>query len=521
MESDSSESPGQRKEARVADTKDLAMILKAGIPIIAVESTDERRVLSLLLQLAMEQGLAFNEWRVTSGLTPGGLARGSHGYAGAANGRSNGHAVDDALLAEPEAVLRHIATRPGPALYALCDFHPYLTGEPRLIRYLKDAALDAEHLRNTVVLVSHAVTIPPEVGRLTAKFSLRLPSDEELFGMVRAQAREWAEINQGSKVRTDQQTLDRLVANLRGVSHADARVLIRHAVFGDGAITESDIPEVNRLKFELLDAEGVLRFEYDTEELANVAGLDRLKAWLGLRQRAFLEARADRPKGVMLLGVQGGGKSLAARAIAGYWGLPLLRLDFGTLYNKYYGETERNLRNSLRQAEMMAPCVLWMDEIEKGVATGDSDNATPQRVLSTLLTWMAENPKPVFIVATANDITALPPELLRKGRLDELFFVDLPDHATRQEIFRIHLGRRDLAPEDFDLTALADATDGYTGAEIEQAIVSARYLADAGGTAVADADLLRAIDQTHPLSVTHAEHITALRAWARDRTVPA
>jgi SpoVK/Ycf46/Vps4 family AAA+-type ATPase len=302
-------------------------------------------------------------------------------------------------------------------------------------------------------------------------------------------------------------------------------VLIRHAVCDDGAITESDIPEVNRLKFELMGSEGVLRFEYDTEPLASVAGLDNLKAWLALRRQAFVAEQADRPRGVLLLGVQGGGKSLAARAIAGFWGIPLLRLDFGTLYNKYFGETERNLRNSLRQAELMSPCVLWMDEVEKGVATGGSDNATSKRVLSTLLTWMAENTKPVFIVATANDIAELPPELVRKGRLDEVFFVDLPEAPAREEIFRIHLAKRGLDPERFDLSALAAAAAGFTGAEIEQAIVSARYLAgsrsDSGASAVAEADVLSAVNRTFPISVLRAENIDALRHWARDRTVPA
>jgi hypothetical protein len=490
----------------VADTKDLAMILTARIPIIAIESPDERRVLSLLLRLAMQHGQSFYEWRVTRGLEAGGIGRITPG---------------DASLAEPEAVLAHIAATPGPALYALCDFHPYLRNEPKHIRFLKDVALDAERLGNTVVLVSHAVEVPPELGRLTAKLNLRMPTDEELLAMIRAQAREWSERHQGEKVRTDQRTLDRLVANLRGVSHADAQVLIRHAIFSDGAITESDIPEVNRLKFELLDSEGVLRFEYDTEDLAAVGGFPNLKAWLALRQGAFLEAGSDRPRGLLLLGVQGGGKSLAARAIAGFWGIPLLRLDFGTLYNKYFGETERNLRNSLRQAELMAPCVLWMDEIEKGVATGQSDNATSRRVLSTLLTWMAENRKPVFIVATANDVADLPPELMRKGRLDETFFVDLPDAGSRQDILRIHLGKRGIAVDAIDLPALAQATEGFTGAEIEECIVSARYLASSRGTAVGTNDLLAAVSRTHPLSVVRAEDIQALRSWATERTVPA
>ncbi len=499
----------------MAESKDLALILGAGIPIVAIESTDERRVLELLLRLAMSSGRSFYEWRVTRGLSLGGF--------GDAPPR-------DRELTDPEALLAHIAATPGPALYALCDFHPYLEGEPRHIRYLKDIALDHESAGNTVVLVSHALRVPPEIGRLTAKFDLHLPSDDELVAMVRAEAKRWSEQHEGRKVRTDQQTLDRLVANLRGVSHADAKVLIRHAVFDDGAITETDIPALNRLKFELMDSEGVLHFEYDTEALANVAGLDNLKSWLALRRDALLAAAAessgDRPRGVMLLGVQGGGKSLAARAIAGFWGVPLLRLDFGTLYNKYFGETERNLRNSLTQAELMAPCVLWMDEIEKGIATGGSDNATSKRVLSTLLTWMAENHKPVFIVATANDIADLPPELLRKGRLDETFFVDLPDTASRREIFRIHLDRRGLNPEHFDLAALAEAADGFTGAEIEEAIVSARYLAGARardgepGT-VTEADVVAAVNRTFPMSVVRAESIAALRTWARDRTVPA
>jgi SpoVK/Ycf46/Vps4 family AAA+-type ATPase len=490
----------------VADTKDLSLILDAKIPIVVVESHDERRVLALLLRFAMQRQLTFYEWRVTRGLHLGGF------------GTDVGN---NEALKDPQALLDHIAAHEGPALYVLCDFHPYLVGEPTVIRYLKDIALDHDRLGNTVVLLSHALAVPAELGRLTAKFDLRLPSDEELMALIRAQAKDWAEQHQGRKVRTDNKTLSRLIANLRGVSHADAQVLIRHAIFADGAITESDIPEVNRLKFELLDSEGVLRFEYDTEDFGAVAGLDNLKSWLGLRKEAFLQHTKDHPKGVMLLGVQGGGKSLAAKAVAGYWGIPLLRLDFGTLYNKFFGETERNLRNSLKQAELMAPCVLWMDEIEKGLATGQSDNATSKRVLSTLLTWMAENDEPVFIVATSNDISELPPELVRKGRLDEVFFVDLPNANVRGDIFRIHLEKRGIGPAGFDVSALAEASEGFTGAEIEEAIVSARYLASSRGEVIGQADLLAALNRTYPMSIMRAESIAGLRAWADGRTVKA
>ena len=339
---------------------------------------------------------------------------------------------------------------------------------------------------------------------------------------MRDQAQEWARLHKGRKVTTDNKTLNKLIANLRGVTHSDAQVLIRHAVFADGVISDSDIPDINKLKFELLDAEGVLHYEYDTESFANVAGLDNLKGWLRLREQELLKPGGkDRPKGVLLLGVQGSGKSLAAKSVAGLFGVPLLRLDFGTLYNKYFGETERNLRNSLRQAELMAPCVLWLDEIEKGIATGDSDNATSKRVLATMLTWMAENKKPVFIVATSNDITQLPPELVRKGRMDEIFFVDLPDLPTRKEIFRIHLTKRDLDSSTFDLDRLAHRSDGFTGAEIEEAIVSARYLSASHQATVTTDDVLAAIDRTYPMSVLRADSVQALRAWANGRTVPA
>jgi AAA+ superfamily predicted ATPase len=489
----------------MADTRDLGKLFDARIPIIAIESPDEPRVLGLLLNLAIARGLAFSQWTVTGGLRRGGI-----------EGPST-----TPELREPEALLQHIAATNGPGLYALCDFHPWLD-EPTNLRFLKDIALDFDRLGNCIVLVSHRLTIPPEIGRLCASFELRLPSDEELMAMIRREAQEWARLHKGAKVSTDQATLKRLLSNVRGVSHSDARILLRHAIFDDGAITASDLPEMNRLKFELLDSEGVLHFEYDTATFTDVAGLGNLKSWLELRRSAFLDqGTADRPRGVLLCGVQGGGKSLAARAVAGFWGLPLLRLDFGALYNKFFGETERNLRNSLKQAELMSPCVLWMDEIEKGLATGSSDNATSRRVLGTLLTWMAEKRRAVFIVATSNDLTELPPELMRKGRLDEVFFVDLSDAAMRTDILTIHLGKRDLAPADYNLAELADATEGFTGAEIEEAIVSARYLAAANRESVRQDDLLAAVHRTYPISVLRAESIASLRAWAANRTVPA
>ncbi|MET0892827.1 MAG: AAA family ATPase, partial [Pseudoxanthomonas sp.] len=281
-----------------------------------------------------------------------------------------------------------------------------------------------------------------------------------------------------------------------------------------------------------LNRSGHLHYEYDTARFADVAGAKRLKRWIEQRREVFVTGTAppalDTPKGMLLLGVQGCGKSMLAKATAGGFGVPLLRLDFGTLYDKYHGETEKNLRSALASAEQLAPCVLWIDEIEKGLAggSGDGDGGVSRRVLGYLLTWMAERKNQaasggVFLVATANQVSELPPELLRKGRFDEIFFVDLPDGDARVEVLRLHLSRRQLRPEDFALPALAAAANGFSGAEIEQAVVAALYTAHAEKKPL-DTDLLmQEIRAARPLSVIMAEQVSALRAWAGERTVPA
>jgi hypothetical protein len=456
----------------MSDAGDLAMLIASEVPIVVIESHDERRVLALLAEIALREGMTVMEWTAVRGLERGALERRPP--------------KERPETAEPERALVEAAHRPGPALWVFCDLHPFLKDDPRLVRLMREVALDFPALRNTLVLVSHRLTLPPELARLSARFELRLPDDATLMAIVREQAEAWAKANRGARVRTDRGTLDALIANLRGVTEADARMLIRHAIFTDGAITDSDLPEVNRLKFELLDAEGVLHFEYDAPDLSALAGLAGLKRWLETR-RGLLTGTVtdvDRPRGLMLLGVQGGGKSLAARCIAGEMGLPLLRLDFGNLYNKFVGETERNLRESLAQAD-------------------------------------AEQRAPVFVVATANDIRALPPELLRKGRLDEIFFVDLPGALARRDILDLHLRAREIDPSEIDLDGLAAAAEGFTGAELEAAVVSARYRAAGEGGSMDTAALHEAIASAVPLSVTMAEQIAALRAWAKERTVPA
>ncbi|MFC6671439.1 AAA family ATPase [Marinobacterium aestuariivivens] len=316
-----------------------------------------------------------------------------------------------------------------------------------------------------------------------------------------------------------------LVRNLAGLGRLDARRLARNAIQDDGAITDSDLPAVMEAKYRLLSREGVLQYEYETVEPDQVAGFSRMKQWLGTRRPFFLgEAKTPGgalPRGLLLLGVQGCGKSLAARSVAGAWGVPLLRFDAGALYDKFIGESERHLRDALATAEVMAPCVLWIDEIEKGLSTGDGDQGTSKRLLGTLLTWMSEQRRAVFLVATANDISALPPELVRKGRFDEVFFVDLPGPSAREAALRIHLSRHDADPDRFDLAGLVARSEGFSGAEIEQAVVSAYYAAHAGGAGLCDAGLLAELEATRPLSVLMAEPVAQLRHWAQERAVPA
>ena len=492
------------------DFQDLCLLVRSRVPIIVLETHDESRALEMLTRLAVKLTLPLFNWSVTEGLQQLGFGAGMPG--------------GEADLMEPEPMLASVKKRREPGLYVLCDMHPWLK-EPRVVRLLKDVALRYRESGHTVVLLSHRIDIPPELARLTARVEMSLPDEEEIMAIVREEARHWQEENNGRRVKTDSRTLAQLVRSLRGLTHADCRRLIRSAIFDGGSIADSDIPDMNRAKFELMNLDGVLSFEYRTRQFADVAGMRNLRAWLDKRREAVSGMAAspglDSPKGVLLLGVQGAGKSLTARAVAGAWGMPLLRLDMAALYNKFIGETERNLRQSLRSAELMAPCVLWMDEIEKGLAGGDTDEGTSRRVLGSLLTWMAEQRDGVFIVATANDVTSLPPELLRKGRFDEIFFVDLPDADTRAEAFRIHLRRRGVDAASMDVAALAQLSEGYSGAEIEQVVVGALYRAAADKAPLDSAHLTTEIRATVPLSVTMAENIDALRAWAEGRTVPA
>ena len=489
---------------------DLEVILRSRTPIVIIESREEARMLEMLQSITISAAtLSYQplfRWTVTDGLQRLDIAL-----------------EPQPLNSEPTEVLKHIRAVSKPGTYVLLDFHPFLEN-PLHIRLLKDICIRYREIPRQIVLISHTIKLPDELESFSARFEMALPSEDERRKIIQGVADEWAREHPGSRVQADSKAYELLIRNLAGLTYSDTTQLARNAIYVDGAITKSDLPGVMQAKYELLNSGGALQFEYETAGFSDVGGLTRLKQWLTQRRAVFRgdasAAHLDSPKGILLLGIQGCGKSLAAKATAGIFGVPLLRLDFGAIYDKYHGETERKLRESLSTADVMSPCVLWIDEIEKGIAGRGGETGTTQRVLGTFLTWLAEKKSHVFVVATANDITALPPELVRKGRFDEIFFVDLPDRNIRASIVAIHLTSREQELNNFDVEALAMATRGFSGAEIEQAVVAALYAAHSKKEALETQHILDEIKLTRPLSVVMYEQIEALRQWADGRTVP-
>ena len=488
---------------------DLQVVLRSRTPIIVIETRDEARILEMLQSIAIRAAgseyLPLFRWTITDGLQRLDIAL-----------------EPQAINSQPTDVLKHIRAVSKPGIFVLLDFHPFLE-DPVHIRLMKDICIRYQETARQIILISHTVKLPAELDPYSARFDMSLPSDSERRAIVRRVADEWVANNPGSRVKADAKAHDMLIQNLAGLTYSDTEQLARNAIFVDGAISKSDLPGVMQAKYELLNRGGALQFEYDTTQFGDLGGMSKLKNWLKQRRAAFRgesdAAHLDAPKGIVLLGVQGCGKSLAAKATAGIFGVPLLRLDFGAIYDKYHGETERKLRESLQTADVMSPCVLWIDEIEKGIAGRGGETGTTQRVLGTFLTWIAEKQSQVFVVATANDITALPPELVRKGRFDEIFFVDLPSDTNRAAILRIHLARRDQQAEQFDVDAIVAASKGFSGAEVEQAIVAALYAAHAQGKSLGTEHILEELAQTRPLSIVMHEKIAELRNWAAGRTV--
>ena len=489
------------------EPRDLAVLLRSGAPLVVVETHEESLLLDAFRHVVADLLRPLYSWSITQGLQRLDMD-------------------EDGLPAcnDSSQLLELMHGDPRRSIWLLFDFSPYLR-YAMSIRRLREVVLGQAAAKHSVVLVGAKVELPEELESLATRFEVRLPDEARLGQMLREEAFAYSREHGGKRVQVEAAAQRQLLRHLRGLSLLDARKIVRQLIHDDGAIRDDDVARAQQAKFKLLGAAGVLHFEPDVARFEDVAGLTRLKRWIEQRRRIFIEGKGpaglDPPRGLLLLGVQGAGKSLAAKACAGGFGVPLLRLDFGALYNKYHGETERNLRDSLRAAEAMAPCVLWCDEIEKGLATSNSDDGVSRRVLGALLTWMSERKQPVFLVATANSIEQLPPELLRKGRFDEIFYVGLPESEAREQIFRIHLANRQVDMSSFDIPLLAGSTRGFSGAEIEQAVNSAAFEALATTCPMTQQDLMVMISRTVPLSITMAEQIKKIEAWAFKRAVPA
>ena len=487
------------------DLARLEELLLQKTSLVVIKSHEEKRILAMLERFALLHGRGLSHWSITTGLCDGTTRKAAY----------NTEAIEDAF--------RHINSSPGSSVYVFFDAHHFIS-DPTVIRMIKD--LVDRFSERMLVLVTPEFELPEDLKRLATVFEPNLPDARRCQEILQEEARCWKQQN-GQKVSATRQSINLLTQHLCGLTESDIRKLCRMSIHDDGALTADDIGRVLRYKHQSLESAELLTLETEVPTLEEIGGLDRLKQWLNIRREVFLEPESSpglpAPKGVLLLGVQGAGKSLAAKCVAGSWQLPLFQLDFGQLYGKYHGESETNLRNALNIARTMAPCVLWLDEIEKGLSgdKGESDGGVSRRMLASLLTWMNEREERVFIVATANDISSLPPEFMRKGRFDEIFFVDLPKDEARSTIFSIHLAKRQVPLEKFDLPQLVALSEGFSGAEIEQAIIAASYEAHARRAPLAQQDIENALTQTQPLSVVMAEQVEALRQWAASRTVRA
>ena len=511
--------PGNGPAAPAAVTSkegELETLVRARYPLIYIISWEERRVEALLQGLTGRRGKRLFVWTCTDGVQAleGGLP-----------------VPVDPAARDPLQALDFILNCREPAIFLLKDFHPYLddarptAGTYQVIRKLRDLTRLFKESHKTLVLLSPVLRFPPELEKDVTVMPFGAPSlaelDEALSRVINS-----AERRATLRLGLDPPTRERVLKAAQGMTLGEAENVFAKSLV---LTRKLDVDVIVAEKEQLIRRSRILEYYHSPEAFEDVGGLDELKAWLRKRSLAFSQAAREfglpEPRGMLLLGVQGGGKSLVAKAVSSLWQLPLLKLDLGKVFSELVGSSEENMRSALSTAESIAPAILWLDEIDKGLSgiasSNRSDGGTTARVFGSFLTWMQEKGSPVFVIATANNVASLPPEAMRKGRFDEIFFIDLPSEAERQEIFGIHLVKRRRNPHEFDLDRLARASDGYSGAEIEQAIISALYDAFEESRDLSDMDILRALASSIPLSQTMREEIGGLRDWARTRARPA
>jgi len=526
----------------------LKVLINSSTALVVVETVEERRALQLARTACSDLGLPMFEWSIADGLYRSSAVP-TAARAAQVQRRSDACKADpsrppgvDAAAAggaslssgpitntqEPAQVLNHLNTMTIEALFVLKDFHRYLD-DPQVIRRLREVAQQFGQDRRTMLITGPSVNLPPELEHQAEFLNLPLPDGKRLGEIIEEIYARLAKTLRLERT-IDTAGLNAMAANLRGLTEQEADRAVSQAILTRYKLSPELVTDVLEAKKEILKRSRMLQFVDAIESMASVGGLDNLKTWLKKRASAW-EAGArefglEPPRGVIIMGVQGCGKSLCARAIAGEWRLPLVKFDTAAVFDKYIGESEKRVEKLFLVAEELAPAVLWIDELEKVFAGSGPDSASvdagvSSRLLGSFLSWMQERKAPVFVAATSNNVNALPPELIRKGRFDELFFVDLPNRAERRAIFNVQLKRRKQNPASFDLDRLVNGAQGFSGAEIEAALQSAMYAAFADKKAMSTDSVLAELKATVPLSATRAEDIAQLRHWAAQRAVPA
>lgn len=494
--------------------EEINTLIQAQYPLIYLVTSEEERTERAIAQIAQaktQQRRVF-VWTVTHGIVEYGQSRN----------------ITQHNTVSPEAAIQWVIQQKESGIYIFKDLHPFIDA-PATTRWLRDAIASfkethRKEAHKAIILMSPAQQVPIELEKEVIVLDYPLPDLSELNQVLSHQ------LEQAKTRRITTETREKLLKAALGLTWDEAEKVYRKAYVKAGRLTESEVDIVLSEKKQLIRRNGILEYIEEDETIDAVGGLEELKRWLKQRSNAFTERAREyglpQPKGMLILGVPGCGKSLIAKTTSRLWGLPLLRLDMGRVYDgSMVGRSEANLRNALKTAESISPVILFIDELDKSFAgssgSSDSDGGTSSRIFGSFLTWMQEKTSPVFVMATANRVERLPGEFLRKGRFDEIFFVDLPTPQERQQIFSIHLSKRRRDISRFDLEQLAKVSDGFSGAEIEQALIAAMYEAFAQDREFTQLDIIAAIKATQPLSRTMTEQVAALREWARQRARPA
>ncbi|MEQ8975234.1 MAG: AAA family ATPase [Coleofasciculus sp. C1-SOL-03] len=489
--------------------EEISILIQAQYPLIYLVTSEEERTERAIAMIAQHKGQQRRVfvWTVTHGIVEYGQSR---------------HITQHNTVS-PEAAVQWVIQQKEPGIYIFKDLHPFIDS-PATTRWLRDAIASFKAAQKTIILMSPLQQVPIELEKEVVVIDYPLPDLTELNQVLSQQ------LDKTKGRRTTTETREKLLKAALGLTRDEAEKVYRKAQVKAGRLTEAEVDIVLSEKKQLIRRNGILEYIEEDETIDSVGGLEELKRWLKQRSGAFTERAREyglpQPKGMLILGVPGCGKSLIAKTTSRLWGLPLLRLDMGRVYDgSMVGRSEANLRNALKTAESISPAILFIDELDKSFAgssgSADSDGGTSSRIFGSFLTWMQEKTSPVFVMATANRVERLPGEFLRKGRFDEIFFVDLPNKEERQQIFNIHLSKRRRDINRFDIEQLATICDGFSGAEIEQALIAAMYEAFAQDREFTQLDIIAAIKATLPLSRTMTEQVTALRDWARQRARPA